>query len=205
VIGLLQTAPRIFIVSLFFYDLDDLDQDYEFTTIITLEEAMKKTFVQITATIAALLFTGTIVFAAGSSSKPATPKRPGVSDYNSGVKLMKKGDYQAAQAKFEAALSKAPNMAEAHNNLAYSLRKQGADNNEKALSHYNRAIALNGKLAEAYMYRGVLHMLMGNEEKALEDHRTLTKLNRKLADALQAAIASGEEPDGLDGLAARKW
>jgi hypothetical protein len=49
-----------------------------------------------------------------------------------------------------------------------------------------------------------LHMLMGNEDKALEDHRTLTKLNRKLADALQAAIASGEEPDGLEGLA-KSW
>jgi tetratricopeptide (TPR) repeat protein len=166
---------------------------------------MRKTVIQLATTVALLSFTGSIVLAAGSSPKPAEPKRPGVSEYNSGVKLMKKGDYKAAQAKFEAALSKAPNMAEAHNNLAYSLRKQGADNNEKALSHYNRAIALNGKLAEAYMYRGVLHMLMGNEEKALEDHRTLTKLNRKLADALQAAIASGEEPDDLDGLAGRKW
>jgi len=70
--------------------------------------------------------------------------------------------------------------------------------------HYDRAIELNPKLAEAYMYRGVLHMLMGNEDKALEDHRTLTRLNRKLADALQAAIASGEEPDGLEGLA-KSW
>jgi len=50
----------------------------------------------------------------------------------------------------------------------------------------------------------VLHMLMGNEDKALADHRVLTGLDRKLADALQAAIASGEEPEGLDGLA-KKW
>jgi tetratricopeptide (TPR) repeat protein len=165
---------------------------------------MKKTLTRLAAAMAALLFTGTIVFAAGSSLKPAESKRPGVAEYNTGVRLMQKGNYKEARAEFEAALSKAPNMAEAHNNLAYSLRKQGADNNKKALSHYNRAIALNGELAEAYMYRGVLHMLMGNEEGALEDHRTLTKLNRKLADALQVAIASGEEPVGLDGLA-RKW
>ena len=42
---------------------------------------------------------------------------------------------------------------------------------------------------------------MGNEAKALEDHRALIKLDRKLADSLQAAIASGEEPEGLEGLA----
>jgi hypothetical protein len=50
------------------------------------------------------------------------------------------------------------------------------------------------------MYRGVLHALMGNEDKALEDHRKLTDLDRELANALQATIASGEEPEGLTGL-----
>jgi Flp pilus assembly protein TadD len=114
---------------------------------------------------------------------------------------MQDGQFARAQAEFEDALDRNPNMAEAHNNLGYSLRKQGAENYQKALDHYNRAIELDANLAEAYMYRGVLHMLMGNEEKALQDHRTLTGLDRGLADALQAAIASGEEPDGLEGLA----
>jgi tetratricopeptide (TPR) repeat protein len=117
---------------------------------------------------------------------------------------MKKGNYKEAQVKFEAALAKNPTMAEGHNNLGYSLRKQGPQYYGEALRHYDRAIELNSKLAEAYMYRGVLHMLMGNEDKALEDHRTLTRLDRELADALQAAIASGEEPDGLEGLA-KSW
>jgi len=84
--------------------------------------------------------------------------------------------------------------------LGYSLRKQGSGNNQRALSHYNRAIELKPDLAEAYMYRGVLHALMGNENLALEDHSKLTRLDRRLGDALQAAIASGEEPEGLDGL-----
>ncbi len=152
----------------------------------------------------ALLFLGAEAFAAGSSSKPAEDTRPGFSQYNAGVKLMKKGKYEKAAEKFEAALKKNPNLAEAHNNLGYSLRKQGSGNFERSLSHYNRAIELNPHLAEAYMYRGVLHALMGNEDKALKDHGSLTKLNRKLADALQAAIASGEEPAGLDGLV-KKW
>lgn len=165
---------------------------------------MTQIMTRITTIVVALVFSGTVALAAGSSSRPARDSRPGVAQYNSGVKYMKKGKYEKAQAKFEAALAKNPNMAEAHNNLGYSLRKQGPENYEEALRHYDRAIELNAKLAEAYMYRGVLHMLMGNEDKALEDHRTLTKLNRKLADALQAAIASGEEPDGLEGLA-KSW
>lgn len=144
------------------------------------------------------------VLAAGSRSIPATDTRPGVTEYNAGVKLMKQGNYNEAETKFTAALEKNPKMAEAYNNLGYTLRKQGVQNYKEALSHYNSAIDLKPSLTEAYMYRGVLYMLMGQEAKALEDHRKLTRLDRKLADALQAAIASGEEPDGLDGLA-KSW
>jgi tetratricopeptide (TPR) repeat protein len=169
-----------------------------------MEIIMKMIVTRIATAVVALMFLGTVAFAAGSSSKPASDSRPGVSQYNSGVQYMKKGKYASAQAKFEAALKKNPNMAEAYNNLGFSLRKQGPANYEAALRNYNRAIELDPNLAEAYMYRGVLHMLMGNEDKALADHRALTKLNRNLADALQAAIASGEEPKGLDGLA-KKW
>lgn len=165
---------------------------------------MFSTLIRTTTVIVTLAFVATAAFAAGSSSRPAKDTRPGVSEYNAGVKLMKKGKFDKAQAKFEAALAKNPKMAEAHNNLGYSLRKQGSANYTTALSHYDRAIALDPKLAEAYMYRGVLHMLMGNEAQALDDHRTLTKLDRRLADSLQAAIASGEEPEGLEGLA-KSW
>ena len=152
-----------------------------------------------TIVLVVLLFGTTAALAAGSSTSSSS--RPGVRQYNSGVKYMKKGQFEKAQAKFEDALARNPDMAEAHNNLGYSLRKQGEAKYAEALSNYNRAIELDVNLAEAYMYRGVLHMLMGNEDKALQDHRTLIKLDRKLADALQAAIASGEEPGGLEGLA----
>jgi tetratricopeptide (TPR) repeat protein len=165
---------------------------------------MKKILIGLSATTVAIMFFGIQAFAAGSSPKPASDARPGVSEYNSGVKLMKDGKYNKAEKKFKAAVKKNPNMAEAHNNLGYSLRKQGSKKYEEALFHYNQAIELNSDLAEAYMYRGVLYMLMGDEQKALADHQQLTRLNRGLADALQAAIASGEEPEGLDGLA-KAW
>ena len=165
---------------------------------------MAPIWIRTVTTFLTLMFFTSAAFAAGSSSKPASDSRPGVAEYNAGVQLMQKEKFAAAQSKFEAALAKNPDMAEAHNNLGYSLRKQGSANYAAALEQYDRAIELKGDLAEAYMYRGVLHMLMGNEAKALEDHRALAGMNRELADALQAAIASGEEPDGLEGLA-KAW
>ena len=165
---------------------------------------MKLFTIVISVSIFTMLALSSHAFAAGSSSKPVSDTRPGVIDYNDGVKLMKQAKYDRAEKKFAAALKKNPEMAEAHNNLGYSLRKQGTKNQKEALNYYNQAIELKPDLAEAYMYRGVLYMLMGQEGKALEDHRQLTGLDRKLADQLQAAIASGEEPDGLDGLA-KSW
>ena len=137
-------------------------------------------------------------------SQPETPPMPGVEAYNQGVRLMKKEKFPEAQAKFEEALAANPELAEAHNNLGYSLRKQGTEHYAEALEHYNQAIAMKPKLAEAYMYRGVLHMLMGHEDLALADHKSLTGMNRKLADELEKAIASKEEPTGLGGLA-KAW
>ena len=165
---------------------------------------MNRIFVMIAGMAMAIFLSGSLALGAGSSSMPSEDKRPGVKEYNAGVKLMQKGIFEKAEAKFRAAVKKKPDMADAYNNLGYSIRKQGRDRFADALNQYNRAIELKPALAEAYMYRGVLHMLMGNEDKALADHRSLTKLNRNLADSLRAAIASGEEPAGLDGLA-KKW
>ena len=137
-------------------------------------------------------------------SQPEAPPTPGVEAYNQGVRLMKKEKFPEAQAKFEEALAANPELAEAHNNLGYSLRKQGTEHYAEALEHYNQAIAMKPRLAEAYMYRGVLHMLMGHEDLALADHKSLTGMNRKLADELEKAIASKEEPTGLGGLA-KAW
>ena len=43
-----------------------------------------------------------------------------------------------AQVKFEAAIKYDANFAEAHNNLAYVLRKQGEAQYKTALQHYNK-------------------------------------------------------------------
>ena len=163
---------------------------------------MNRIFVALSSVAVVLALVAVPALAAGS--KTVKEEKPGVPEYNKGVKLMKKGAYADAQARFEAALAQNEEFAEAHNNLAFSLRKQGKDHWDAALEHYSRAIELKPKLAEAYMYCGVLYSLMGDEESALADHAKLVKLDRKLAKALQAAIASGEEPDGLEGLA-KAW
>ena len=93
----------------------------------------------------ALLLTAGAAFGAGTKTKEK-PKDEAETTYNAGVEAMKKGDWAAAAGQFEKALG-LKEMAGAHNNLAYSLRKQGADNYEKALEHYNRAIELDPKLA----------------------------------------------------------
>jgi tetratricopeptide (TPR) repeat protein len=156
----------------------------------------------------ALLAIGLGAVAAGSAAieNDPFPVPPGgaaersVSAYNAGVKLMVERRYAAAQQKFEEALAADERLAEAHNNLAFSLRMQGAVNRERALKHYNRALELKPRLAQAYMYRGVLFTQMGNLERARADHAKLLALDPELAGKLERVIA-GARPDEYDGLA----
>ncbi len=85
--------------------------------------------------------------------------------YNQGVALMHEKKYAAAVADFEAAVKAKPDFAEAHNNLAYCLRREGPAKYNEALAHYNKAIQLNPNLAQAYEYRGVLFVKMNRIER----------------------------------------
>ena len=148
--------------------------------------------------VAFALLVATSVHAAGSKPK-AEPKDTAEKVFNQGVQALESGDYGAAAEAFEKAVDMKADFAEAHNNLAYSLRKQGSDHHKAALEHYNKAIELDPKLAQAYHYRGILHTLAGDEKAAKADHQALLELDRELADALMHVIASGEEPEGLGG------
>ena len=101
--------------------------------------------------------------------------------------------YAEAQVKFEQALSENANFAEAHNNLGFSLRKQGPQNSSSALEHYNRSIQLKPNLGEAYGYGGDLFIKMGRKADAEKDLATLKTLNPKLAMELEQAIQTGNE------------
>ena len=155
-------------------------------------------------TLATLLFLafGSQLWAAAAPKKDDDGKAAH-NHYNKGVDLLESGDYAAAQKAFEKAIKAKEDFAEAHNNLGYVLRRQGEENYKAALEHYNHALDLDPKLAEAYMYRGVLHALSGDEDSARKDLEKLNELNRELGDHLLQVLASGEEPEGHAGASAR--
>ena len=97
--------------------------------------------------------------------------------YNKGVEKMLEKDFPSAEKWFRKALNDKERFAEAHNNLAYVLRKHGPDYYEESLKHYNRAIELKPDLAQPYMYRGVLYVQMGEIELAKRDHIKLKDLD----------------------------
>ena len=141
---------------------------------------------------------------AGSAKQPVRKDGdPSITIYNQGVELMLAKQFAGAQAKFEQAVKENPKFAEAHNNLGYTLRKLGAANYQKSLEHYNTAIALKPKLAEAYMYRGVLYIEMGRKSDAEADLAALQKLNPQLAKELAEVIKTAKEEDRFYGLSSK--
>src|SRR5260370_9834670 len=124
-------------------------------------------------------------------------ENPAIKAYNEGVDLMKAKQFAKAQAKFEEALKANPNLAEAHNNLAFVLRKQGSQNYQLSLGHYDKAIQLKPKLAEAYMYRGVLYAIMGHKAEDQADLAVLKKINPRYAKELDEFIKTGNEDQEL--------
>jgi tetratricopeptide (TPR) repeat protein len=160
---------------------------------------------------AALLAIGLGVSAARAGAVESDPlpvpkggaRARAVAAYNDGVTLMVEKRYAAAQQRFEEALAADERLAEAHNNLAFSLRVQGTGNFERALKHYDRALELKPDLARAYMYRGVLFTQLGDLARARADHARLLALDPGLAAKLDAVIAGRAIEEGYEGLAAQ--
>ena len=150
------------------------------------------------------LMTVSLATAAGSPSIKSTVSNE-VKIYNAGVALMKDKQFKKAEKQFRKSIALNERFAEAHNNLAYTLRKQGPDNYDEALNHYNRSIALKPGLDEPYMYRGVLFVQMGKKSLAIEDHSTLAARNSPLAEELKFVIDNGreKEPEQFFGVSRR--
>ena len=132
-----------------------------------------------------------------------THREHAVGLYNDGVLLMLQKHYVAAQQKFESALLLNEAFAEAHNNLAFSLRMQNSGHVERALRHYERALALKPDLRVAYVYRGTLFVQRGEFDRARADHATLLALDPKLAERLARVIAGEAPSEAFEGLAAQ--
>ena len=158
----------------------------------------------ISALVLTLVFSANAMAAGSSSYKPSASKD--VKYYNEGVRLMFDKKFPEAEDRFRKALDRNERFAEAHNNLAYTLRKQGPDHYAEALKHYNRAIELKPDLPEPYMYRGVLYIQMGEKEAALKDHETLVDMGSGLAQELKYVVANGreKEPEQFFGVSKTK-
>ena len=130
-----------------------------------------------------------------------TAREKAIAVYNEGVVLMLDKRFAEAQKRFEDAIAIDETLAEAHNNLAFSLRMQGRHNFDRAYAEYRRALEINPKLAQAYMYRGVLNAQAGNMAAARADVETLRGLDPALAAKLEKAIAdtARDDRDGLAG------
>ena len=163
-------------------------------------------------TIVCLIAVAAASPAFGAGSAPIEPpeeptaksERPAVAVYNQGVELMQEKRFAQAQKKFEEAVKLDPSFAEAYNNLAFTLRKQGSANYKRSLALYNKAIELKPKLAEAYMYRGVLYSQMGQKSDAQADLAVLKKLSPRLAKELEEYFQTGHEEDDLYGVVKKK-
>lgn len=140
------------------------------------------------------------VAAPAKPAKPATSVASAQQAFTDGVARMEAGDWVAAEKLFREVLEIEKDVAAAHTNLGYVLRKQGEAKHGEALEHYNRALEIDPKLAAALHYRGVLHRLAGREDAAKADHQRLAKLDPALAERLMVVIASGAETaDSRDG------
>jgi len=131
----------------------------------------------------------------------AGPPRKAVLLYNDGVKLMLDKRFGEAQRRFEEALALDERIAEAHNNLAFSLRMQGIENFKRAMRHYDRALEINPRLAQAYLYRGVLLGQVGDRDRADADLLALRGLDAELAERLARYLGGGMGREERDGIA----
>jgi tetratricopeptide (TPR) repeat protein len=150
-----------------------------------------KTLITIVVTFALLI---SPAYGAGSGTIEPTVSSD-IKYYNKGVELMLDKNFSSAEKRFRKALAYRERFAEAHNNLAYVLRKQGPDHFGESLKHYNRSIELNPSLSQPYMYRGVLYVQMGKMSLAQKDHVKLKDLDEALALELQYVIENGREKE----------
>ncbi len=142
-----------------------------------------------------------------------TPEEKGKMAYNSGLRAVKKGDknaanaekatderkkekatkeateqYSNARAKFELAVQLAPSMPEAWNMLGYTRRKLGEY--ESALQAYDKSLSLKPSFPEAIEYRGEAYLRMKRLDEAKQAYLDLFAGDRKLADKLLGSMKS---------------
>ena len=138
-------------------------------------------------------------------SQPAQPKVQ--TEYETGYRYLKAGEYKKAIKSFESVLKENPSHALAYSNMGYSYRK--LKQYDKAIDLYTKALMLDPKLAEAHEYIGEAYLEMGNIAEAKQHLTILQTLDqnwlRNCVPRLPAMTSApklpllgggGEDPEG---------
>lgn len=159
----------------------------------------------------------------GFSSAPApSPENRAASEFNSGLRELKKGDslqaeaakladpgkqqkaqqrardaYTRARKEFQEAIEYNAQLPEAWNDLGYTQRKLG--DYTAALTAYEKALSLRPDYPEALEYRGEAYLGAGRVEDAKNTYLDLFASNRALSSQLLEAIKSWVEVKRHDG------
>lgn len=104
--------------------------------------------------------------AAGSSSSSRPPPAPSArtSDYDTGVKAVKAGDYQRALPLLHQVVQAEPRNADAWNYIGFSERHLG--HFDQSMAAYQKALAISPNHRGANEYLGELYLKLGDLEKA---------------------------------------
>jgi len=107
----------------------------------------------------------------GSSSTPARAEDP---DYTAGVKAIKAENFAAAIPLLERVVARDASNADAYNNLAYAIRRNGDP--ARSIPIYQKALAIDPKHRGAHEYIGEAYLALDDLPKAKEHLKRLDSL-----------------------------
>jgi tetratricopeptide repeat protein len=132
----------------------------------------------------------------GGGGRMDAPVKPTDPDYTAGVKAIDAGQYAAAIPLLQKAIARDGTNPDAHNWLAYAVRRNGDP--ARAIPIYEKALALDPKHLGAHEYIGEAYLALDNLPKAKEHLARLDKLcffpcsqYRDLKKAVEAYESSG--------------
>ena len=133
---------------------------------------------------------------AADTPGPSSPAKAEDPDYTAGVKAIKAENFAAAIPLLERVVARDANNADAYNNLAYAIRRNGDP--ARSIPIYQKALAIDPKHRGAHEYIGEAYLALDNVPKAKEHLTRLDSLcflpcseYRDLKKAVEAYEKSG--------------
>jgi tetratricopeptide (TPR) repeat protein len=99
--------------------------------------------------------------------------------YSQGLKNYQEGNYQDAIKKFDDALEKASNLAEAYSYRGKAKAEMG--DTEGAISDYSQLLLIQPKNAEAYQHRGNIYFKLKDYDAAIKDYNQALNIHPSFA------------------------